>query len=65
MIESGHWQARRYPLGMVWEEAQLVVERKNRDAASNTALLHTAAAAVMSKEGGRALKKILKELTDG
>lgn len=65
LLDHGHLQARQYPIRMVWEEARIVVERINQEEASRTTLLHAAAAAVMSKKGGQALKKLLKELTDG
>lgn len=65
LLDSGHAHAFSYPLGMVWEEAQLVVERRNQGSANETALLHAAAAAIFSKEGMKNLQKILKELTDG
>jgi len=63
LLDHGHPQARHYPVGMVWEEARLVVDRTNQQEASRTVLLHVAAAAVMSKKGHQALKKVLKELT--
>lgn len=65
LLDSGHAHAFQYPLGMVWEEARLVVERRNHTSAHETALLHAAAAAIFSKEGMKNLKKILKELDDG
>lgn len=64
-MAHGHPDARFYPLGMVWEEASIVVERINNEAASNTALLQIAGAAVMGKPGLQQLKKVLKELTSG
>ena len=65
LLDHGHQHARFYPLGMVWEEAQLVVERANQEEASRTALLQIAGAAVMSKNGAELLQKVLKELTNG
>jgi len=50
---------------MVWEEAQMVVERMNQEEASRTALLQIAGSAVMSKKGAKLLQKVLKELTNG
>jgi len=50
---------------MVFEEAQIVVERMNQEEASRTALLQLAGAAVMSKKGNAALQNVLKELTNG
>lgn len=65
LLDHGHQHARFYPIGMVWEEAQIVVERVNQEEASRTALLQIAGSAVMSKDGAKLLKKVLKELTDG
>lgn len=62
LLDHGHPHARRYPIGMVWDEATLVVERMNCEAASNTALLQLAAGSLLSKEAGKQLKKTLKEL---
>lgn len=65
LMDHGHPEARYYPLGMAWEEAEIVVNRQNQEAASNTTLLHAAASAVMSKEANRKLRTMLKELTSG
>lgn len=64
-MDHGHPDARLYPLGMVWEETTIVVDRINNEAASNTALLQIAGSAVMGKQGMQLLKKVLKELTSG
>lgn len=63
LIEHGHLYAAQYPLGKVWDEVAIVVERTNQQEASRTALMHAAAAGVMSKKGLQALQKLLKELT--
>lgn len=63
LLDHGHPHARRYPVGMVWEEAMLVVERMNREAASDKVLLQLAAGSLLSKDAGRQFKKTLKELT--
>ena len=65
LLDHGHAHARFYPVGMVWEEAQIVVERLNQEEASRTALLQLAGAAVMSKKGNALLQKVLKEMNDG
>lgn len=64
-MDHGHPDARFYPLGMVWDEASIVVDRINQEAASNTVLLQLAGSAVMGKKGMNVLKKVLKELTGG
>lgn len=63
LLDHGHPHARQYPIGMVWEESTLVVERMNHEAASNMALLQLAAGSLLSKEAGKQFKKTLKELT--
>ena len=65
LLDHGHSEARYYPIGMVWEEASIVVERLNQEEASRTALLQLAGAAVMSKKGASLLQKVLKEMTNG
>ena len=65
LLDHGHQYARHYPVGMVWEEAQIVVERLNQEEASRTALFQLAGAAVMSKKGNSLLQKVLKEMTNG
>ena len=65
LLDHGHTEARYYPIGMLWEEAQIVVERMNQEEASRTALLHLAGAAVLSKKGNSLLQKVLKELQNG
>lgn len=65
LLENGHAEARFYPLGMVWDEARIVVARKNAELASGAALLQMVGASLVSKKGGSSLKKVLKELTSG
>lgn len=65
LLDHGHQHARFYPIGMVWEEAQIVVERTNQEEASRTALMQLAGLGVMSKKGAQALRKVLKELSNG
>lgn len=65
LLDHGHRHARDYPLGMVYEEALLVVERMNQEEAGRAALMHVVGLAVMSKEGTKALKKILGDMTNG
>jgi len=65
LLDHGHQHARFYPIGMVFEEAMIVVERVNQETASHMALMNLVGHAVMSKKGASALKKALKELTSG
>lgn len=50
---------------MVWEEAMIVVERVNQELASHMALMQLVGHSVMSKNGAKALRTALKELTSG
>ncbi len=65
LLDHGHHQARHYPIGMVWEEARIVVDRVNQETASSATLMQAAMVGANSKKGAQAFKKILKELTDG
>lgn len=43
--------ARKYPLAMLWNEAELVRERVNARLATEAALLHAVAMAVLTPKG--------------
>lgn len=60
--DAGHPTAHRYPIGMVFDEAALVVERRNSDQATATALLQLAVASILDKKAGKKLGKTLKDL---
>lgn len=48
---------------MVWDEAELVVERVNRNNATNAVLMQMVVASVLSpKKGGAAFAKTIKRL---
>lgn len=62
LLANGHPGAPDYPLGMVADEAALTAERINGWHATAGTVLHGAAAAVMTKEGGRHFSKLIKAL---
>lgn len=64
-MANGHPRAREYPLGMVWEEARIVVNRQTAEHASRALLYRAAISATKSKEGAEAFDKLIKELLDG
>ena len=64
LLDHGHQHALHYPLGRVWDEAEIIVHRVNQEMASSTSLMRTAIGAAISKEGSKLLDKVLKELTD-
>lgn len=65
LIAHGHSAAWEYPVSMLWQEAQLVVERANQEEASRAVLMQAAIGSVLGKEGQKHFKKILKELNGG
>lgn len=65
LLDHGHQYARFYPVGMVWEEAQIVTQRMNQEEASRTVLMQLAGASLLDKKGAKQLQKVLKELMNG
>lgn len=62
LLDHGHPEARRYPLGMLSDEAALVVERLNGQEVTRATLLRLSISAVLSKEGGRAFDKEISKM---
>lgn len=65
LLANGHPDARDYPVHRVWEEAELVVDRVNKDLSTETLLLQMAVSSLFSKEAGQEFQKIIKRLSDG
>lgn len=67
LLAEGHVNARKYPLAMLWNEAELVRERVNARLATEATLLHAVAMAVLTPKGkGVAhLNKTLRKLQNG
>lgn len=63
LLANGHPDAGLYPLGMLWVESQLVVERQNQQAVTNAVLLQLAVGSILSKKTGSEFKKTLKKLS--
>lgn len=67
-MANGHSYAALYPIGKLWDENQLVVERINRKLATEASILHsvmTTAIAAFGKDGGRKANKALTKLIEG
>lgn len=64
-MANGHPDAAFYPIHRVWEEAHFVVQRTNRDVATETLMLQMAVSTLFSKDAGRDFNKIIKRMTDG
>ncbi len=63
LLSNGHPESGDYPLGMLWVESQLVVERLNQQAATQAVLLQLAVGSILSKKTGSEFKKTLKKLS--
>lgn len=64
-MDHGHPEANEYPLGVVWEEAQLVIERLNGLEATRALLTQMAVASLFSKDGQKTFQSIIKRMGDG
>jgi hypothetical protein len=64
LLANGHPDAWEYPLGMVWDEARIVVDRDNGMEATRAVLLQLAVSSVLSKEGGKAFREQIEKLTE-
>lgn len=60
-MAEGHPCARKYPLAMLWTEAELARERVNARLATEATLLHQVAIAVLTPKG-RGVKHLTKTL---
>lgn len=63
MLSHGHADAMRYPVGMVVDESNLIIERQNSKMATETLLLQQAINAILSKDARKQFTKTLKSLT--
>ena len=62
LLDHGHPNAGSYPLGLLGQEAELVVERLNRLEATRTALLQMAVGSVLSEKVHKGLSEMLKTM---
>jgi hypothetical protein len=65
LLAHGHPDAGSYPLGFMSDEASLIVERTNALMATEGTIIQAAAAAVMTKEGGKHFQNVLASLVPG
>lgn len=62
LLANGHPEAWGYPLGMVFDEANFIVERQNSMIATQVLLQQQAINALLSKNGRKQFTKTLKNL---
>ena len=65
LLANGHPGAASYPIGRVWLEAELVVNRINKQLADTAMLTQLAVSTLMSKEAGDTFNDRIKDLTNG
>jgi len=61
-MANGHPAARRYPIGMVWVEVDIVRRRINHQMASESLLMQTMLASILNPKKG---SKTYKEQING
>jgi len=65
LLDHGHPKAMHYPIAMLWDESELVVERLNSQAITEAILFQMAAGSLLSKDAAREFKKMVTGLNDG
>lgn len=65
LISQGHTDAFRYPVGHLMAETRLAEQTVNRQLVTEAIVMQHTIASVLSKEGGKAFKKLIERLTDG
>lgn len=63
-MSEGHWEARHYPVAMVWSEARIVRQRRAGRMKTEAALQEQVIAAVLSAKGHKQLTQTLKGLDE-
>lgn len=62
---SGHRKALKYPLGLLQDEAALIMERENMGLITHAFIARNAHAAVMVEEGNEIFNDMIEVLEDG
>jgi hypothetical protein len=62
LLANGHPEAYDYPLGLLWDEAALVIDRVNALEVTRATLVKLAISAALTKEGGKAFRKVASDL---
>ena len=62
LLDHGHPDAMLYPLGMVADEAALVIEREDRRTATLGVVMQGAVGSIKSKERGDIFRQLITSL---
>ena len=64
-MDHGHLRARDYPIGMVWEEIRIVVDRVKSENAMRALIMRAAISATKTQDAATAFDKMIGDLLDG
>lgn len=64
LLSEGHPDARRLPVAVVWSEARIIRQRHARRMQNEAVTMQTVIGSLFSKEGGKALEKLLNRMDD-
>ncbi len=64
LLDHGHPEAQSYPIGMLWDESLLVIERLNRIEVSRVMLFQAAVSAFFSKDAANELQKLVSKMME-
>jgi hypothetical protein len=62
LLDHGHPEARLYPLGMLWDESNLVIERVNGRIVTEASLLQFAVNSILCKKSRTEFSKMIQSL---
>lgn len=62
LLDSGHPEARLYPLGMVWDESNIVIERRTSALINESNLMAQTISAALSKKGNTQRNKTIAKM---
>lgn len=65
LLANGHPNAGSYPIGRLWLESEIVVERINKHLADEALMTQLAVSTLMSEEAGKTFNERIKDLTNG
>lgn len=64
LLDHGHPLARQYPLGMMMDEASIVIRRVNNGHVTQATLLQGAVSGVLSKKANKEFQKQINRLLE-
>lgn len=64
LLSEGHAHARRYPVAVVWSEANIVRKRASNRRVRDTAVTQLVLGTLFSKKAGKELKDLLDKVAE-